>query len=226
MPELETEEDIDPAWSDVSAADAQKRFTEFVGKRSPYEFLGKRGYEFLGKRGPYEFLGKRGPYEFLGKRGPYEFLGKRSPYEFLGKRSPYEFLGKRSPYEFLGKRPMSKKRYYDFLGKRVQLPYEFVGKRIFQELASGEQAADNSQAEAGSGQSGNVAGRFKRYSEWIGKRNSRLSEELLRQLVDKRLNSLMRNRVAGGGRPEFIGRRELIGDPETSKRYAEFIGKK
>ena len=222
-----------------------KRPYEFVGKR-PYEFLGKRSpYEFVGKR-PYEFLGKRSPYEFVGKR-PYEFLGKRNPYEFVGKR-PYEFLGKRNLYEFIGKRPsalVSKRTLVDFYGKRVELPYEFVGKRIFgsawervssntvegDKVVSDFTDAINSRSTGSQASKADAArGVEKRYSEWLGKRGGQLSDQLLRELVNKRISSMMRNRLQNGANPEFIGRREEKLPQQddgqgVKKRYTEFIGK-
>ena len=234
---------------------------EFIGKR-PYEFLGKRSpYEFVGKRGLYEFVLKR-PYEFLGKRSPYEFIGKRpsgspskrGPYEFIGKR-PYEFLGKRSPYEFIGKRPSgsaSKRTLVDFYGKRVELPYEFVGKRIFgsalQRLSADtvedDEVVGDAMSSRGAEQgpdgkpdtaAGAGAGREKRYSEWLGKRGGGgpMSDQLLRDLVNKRISTIMRNRLHSSANPEFIGRREegATGGAQDQafggmkKRYTEFIGK-
>ena len=222
-----------------------KRPYEFLGKRGVYEFLGKRPYEFVGKR-PYEFLGKRSPYEFVGKR-PYEFLGKRSPYEFVGKR-PYEFLGKRNLYEFIGKRPsasVSKRTLVDFYGKRVELPYEFVGKRIFgsawervssntvegDKVVSDFTDAINSRSTSSQASKADAArGVEKRYSEWLGKRGGQLSDQLLRELVNKRISSMMRNRLQNGANPEFIGRREEKLPQQDDrqgmkKRYTEFIGK-
>lgn len=89
-----------------------KRFSEFVGKRSADE---KRFSEFVGKRSPHE---KRFS-EFVGKRSPTEkrfseFVGKRSP---LNKRFS-EFVGKRFS-EFVGKRSgdNESKRFSEFVGK-------------------------------------------------------------------------------------------------------------
>ncbi|KAL8595252.1 hypothetical protein ACOMHN_043404 [Nucella lapillus] len=198
-----------------------------------------------------EFVGKRGLLDNkAGKRSPYEYLYD----QLLTKRNAGAELQKRSlQYGFLGKRPVAMPLHkqlnlLDLLSKRQPLPYEFVGKKIFGSAwkrisanavegdASLKELTDvlNKRGDTTTTNNNNnnpttlQVPRNKRYAEWLGKRGGPIADQLLRDLVNKRISVMMRNRLQAGA-PEFIGRREeevyLPEELDTQKRYTEFIGK-
>nr|ARS01371.1 fulicin [Deroceras reticulatum] len=210
-----------------------KRY-DFLGKRSPYEFVGKKSYDFLGKRSPYEFVGKKS-YDFLGKRSPYEFVGKRS-YDFLGKRSPNEFVGKSNQDNqggnsdhrvnpFLPTKDLQNTPFYSWqdlpehsaqdvgdAGKRYS---EFLGKKKRNE---GHEYVSNADRLATLLQNSNI-GTDKRYSEFLGKRKrseehedlslsntERLAALLQNNGLRKRLSRMLLNRRLDDNYPGFIGK--------------------
>ncbi|XP_076469449.1 uncharacterized protein LOC143299843 isoform X2 [Babylonia areolata] len=207
-----------PTSSDDDLA-ATKRFNEFVGKRAGSLLPDDNRFDFLYKRYPT-------------KRSAEVASAKR------GKRS--------SQYEFLGKRPQSpphKRSVLDLLGKRVLMPYEFVGKRIlggaWERVSANAVEGDAllkevtdilNKRQADDSNKTSVVPRNKRYAEWLGKRGGPIADQLLRDLVNKRISAMMRNRLQNSNNPEFIGRREedylpLPEDMDVKKRYTEFIGK-